>query len=386
MMKTFVSCLLLFLIFSVSACKEEAKPIQEPPPPLVSVMPITKTNMPVYGEFVGQTEGSRAVEVRAQVSGILKKSSYDEGGYVTKGQVLLEIDPEPYQLVLAQAEGTAAQVQAQFIEAEKNWKRISNLYKRNAVSQRERDAAQATYNSAKADLDSANAAADEARVKLGYASVTAPVSGYAGKLNRSVGNLINADSASENLLTVVNQVDPIYVNYAISSPKYMRMRTLHQEGRLTSERVYAKIRLADNSTYPVEGEVIFTDKAVNPNTSVVSARASFVNRELFVLPGQFVRITLYGPILQNAILIPQQAVIQTQQGSMVVVVNEKNIAEMRPVELGDNLGNWFLLEKGLNEGERIVFEGNNKAVPNKPVRIDSKTPPPKLPESLPLLS
>ena len=160
----------------------------------------------------------------------------------------------------------------------------------------------------------------------------------------------------------MNQNDPIYANFAIPSPQFMRLRALQEQGRLKSDGTVAEITLADGTVYQTKGVITFIDKQVNTNTSVVAARAEFVNPDLFVLPGQFVRVTLSGMELVNAILIPQQAVIQTQKGSMVVVIGEGDKAEMRPVDS-------FLLNKGVKAGERIVVEGGNKAVPGQPVRI-----------------
>ena len=209
----------------------------------------------------------------------------------------------------------------------------------------------------------------EAEIKLSHAYVTAPVAGFASREYRTVGNLITAGSQDGSLLTVVNQNDPIYANFAIPSPQFMRLRALQEQGRLKSDGTVAEITLADGTVYQTKGVITFIDKQVNTNTSVVAARAEFVNPDLFVLPGQFVRVTLSGMELVNAILIPQQAVIQTQKGSMVVVIGEGDKAEMRPVDLGDNYGDSFLLNKGVKAGEHIVVEGGNKAVPGQPVRI-----------------
>ena len=298
-----VSVCTLFALLLVGGCKSEEKGrTASLPPPLVGVMTVEERNVPVSFTYAGQTEGSRAVEVRAQVSGILMRRAYDEGQYVKQGQLLFEIEPDTYRAALRQANGVMEQAQAKFTQARQNLNRVLPLYKKNAVSQKDRDDAQAAYDSAKADLDSAKAA-------------------------------------------------------------------VREQGRLKSDGTVAEITLADGTVYQTKGVITFIDKQVNTNTSVVAARAEFVNPDLFVLPGQFVRVTLSGMELVNAILIPQQAVIQTQKGSMVVVIGEGDKAEMRPVDLGDNYGDSFLLNKGVKAGERIVVEGGNKAVPGQPVRI-----------------
>ena len=343
-----VSVCTLFALLLVGGCKSEEKGrTASLPPPLVGVMTVEERNVPVSFTYAGQTEGSRAVEVRAQVSGILMRRAYDEGQYVKQGQLLFEIEPDTYRAALRQANGVMEQAQAKFTQARQNLNRVLPLYKKNAVSQKDRDDAQAAYDSAKADLDSAKAAVSEAEIKLSHAYVTAPVAGFASREYRTVGNLITAGSQDGSLLTVVNQNDPIYANFAIPSPQFMRLRALQEQGRLKSDGTVAEITLADGTVYQTKGVITFIDKQVNTNTSVVAARAEFVNPDLFVLPGQFVRVTLSGMELVNAILIPQQAVIQTQKGSMVVVIGEGDKAEMRPVDLGDNYGDSFLLNKGV---------------------------------------
>lgn len=210
-----VSVCTLFALLLVGGCKSEEKGrTASLPPPLVGVMTVEERNVPVSFTYAGQTEGSRAVEVRAQVSGILMRRAYDEGQYVKQGQLLFEIEPDTYRAALRQANGVMEQAQAKFTQARQNLNRVLPLYKKNAVSQKDRDDAQAAYDSAKADLDSAKAAVSEAEIKLSHAYVTAPVAGFASREYRTVGNLITAGSQDGSLLTVVNQNDPIYANFA----------------------------------------------------------------------------------------------------------------------------------------------------------------------------
>lgn len=358
-----------FVALLAAGCSSDKGTQQSMPAPLVGVITVQAEDTPITTTYVGQTEGSRAVEVRAQVSGILTRRAYDEGQYVEQGQLLFTIEPDTYKAALAQAEGVQAQAQAKYVQAKQDLDRIRPLYAKNAVSQRDRDQAEATYNAAKADLESAKAAVDDAKIKLSYAYVVAPVSGFTSKEYRSVGNLIVAGGGDESRLTVVNQINPIYANFSIPSPQYMHMRVLQSQGRLRFDKQEALLELADGSQYKTPGTINFVDKQVNPGTSVVASRAQFDNPDHLVLPGQFVRVTITGAVLVNAILIPQQAVLQTQKGSMVVVVGENDVAEMRPVRLGDVYGDRFLVEEGLKAGERIVTEGGNKAMPGQPVRI-----------------
>ncbi|RBN35210.1 efflux RND transporter periplasmic adaptor subunit [Lawsonia intracellularis] len=345
------------------------------PAPLVEVMTIESKDTPIVLTFVGQTEGSRSVEVRAQVSGILMNRAYEEGQYVEKGQLLFEIEPDTYKANLEQAQSMMEQAKAKFVQAQQERDRILPLYKKNAVSQKDRDSAVASYNAAKADLDAAKAEVTKAKIKLGYAYVKSPVSGYASKENKTIGNLITAGSSSDSLLTVVNQVNPIYANFSIPSPQYMHIKMLKSENLLTIDNPTATMTLADGSIYKETGKVTFIDKQVNPSTSVVAARAEFINPDAHVLPGQFVRVNVQGVILVNAILIPQKALIQTQKGTVVAVVNKENKVEMRPVRIGQNYGENFFVYSGLSNGDRVIVEGNNKAIPGQPVRLKESIQP-----------
>ncbi len=376
-------CILSLLLSLGGGCSSEEMPRQAAlPAPLVRVMTVTSGDVPVADTFVGETEGSRAVEVRAQVSGILKRRNYEEGSHVEEGQLLFEIEPDSYQAALERARGALGQAQARFTQARQNLNRILPLYARNAVSQQDRDDARSAYSSALADLESARAVVREAEITLGYTRVVSPVSGFAGKEYRTVGNLVAAGGGGESLLTVVNRTDPIYANFSISSPRIMQLRALQAQGRIRSDGITAEIQLADGTVYPRKGKVTFIDRQVDPQTSVVAARAEFENPDLFVMPGQFVRVTVSGMTLVNAMLIPQQAVIQTQEGSMVVVVDKDDRAEMRPVDLGDNYGENFLVNSGLRSGERVVIEGSNKAVPGQPVRVAQEPVAKSVPEAL----
>ena len=357
------------LMLGLFGCTSGDKKEAQLPPPLVSVMTVVVQDEPVANTFFGQTSGSRSVEVRAQVSGILMRRTYNEGQYVQQGDLLFEIEPDTYRAALEQAKATQAQAQAGLTQARQNLNRILPLYARNAVSQMDRDNAQASYNSSLANFEAAKAAAHEAEIRLSYAYVRAPVSGFTGLEKRTIGNLISSSSSDGSLLTVINQLDPIYANFSIPSPQLVRMRALQAQGRLRQDSIVAHIALADGTLYPRAGKVTFVDRTVSPQTSVVSARAEFENPKFFVLPGQFVRVTISGLTLVKAMLIPQKAVIQTTKGSMVVVIGANDIAEMRAVDLGDNYGDSFLVNKGLTSGERIVVEGSNKVVPGKPVRI-----------------
>ncbi len=358
-MKKFLTLLHVSLLFSllllVTACEEKkAGPQGAPPPPLVSVMEVKAQDYPYSMNFQAVTQGSRAVEVRARVQALIKEKTYVEGQYVEAGKVLFQLEPDEYEARMNQAK-------ASYEQAEREWNRIRPLYAKNAVSQKERD-------NALAALASTQAALRLAQINLDYCQVKAPVSGYTGKEEVTAGNLVN----NGTLMTSVNQTNPLFVNFAFPGTTFLRNAKLAREGRLElpQDNAYtAKIRLVSGAMYPVEGKVTFVDSQVDQSTGVVKARAEFDNTKDGVYPGQYARIFLSGAVLKNAILVPQRAVLNTQMGSVVMAVNEKNIVEMRPVQVNMNVEQMYLLDGGLKAGDRIIVDGLVKARPGSPVTI-----------------
>ena len=335
------SCLCLFLF----ACKKTEKKSAPNMALPVSVVEVKVADTPWPAAFQAQASGSRSVEVRARVQGIIEKRLYTEGDYVKEGQVLFEIERDTYEAQMQQA-------QAQFHNAEREWHRVRPLYEKNAVSQKERDAARAAY-------DTSRAALRTARINLDYCKVVSPVSGYSSKENFTVGNLVSNNS----LLTYVNQTDPMHIDFSIAAPERMRRQQLQAAGRLRfpeGGRYKARLRLLDGSMYQGEGEVTFIDSQVQPTTGVIKARAVFDNSNGQIIPGQYVRLFMEGDVLTRAILIPQKCVLITQQGAMVMVVDKENKVSSRKVVILLNLKEDAIIESGLKVGERIVTEGIGK--------------------------
>jgi membrane fusion protein (multidrug efflux system) len=356
-------CLALGLL---AACSDGSQ--GPPPPPLVTVWEVTRADASYPGQYQGQTQGSRAAQVVARVQGVIRKRVYEEGGMVEANALLFQLEPDTYQAAVASAGGALAQAEAQLDRATREWARIAPLYAKNAVSQKDRDNALSDFNAAQANVVAAKAALQTAQINLNYCSVLSPVRGLAGKEAYTVGNFVT----NGQVLTTVNQVDPLYVNFSAPGSFVMRLQQLEQEGRLTmpQEGFSARIRLLNGNMYAREGRVTFVDKQVDPSTGAVRMRAEFPNPEGMVLPGQFVRVFIDGARLKNAVLIPQKAVLQTQRGDLVMVVTRDNTIEARPVQISDAIGKNFLVDKGLAAGERIVLEGVLKARPGQSVRVD----------------
>jgi membrane fusion protein (multidrug efflux system) len=340
------------------------------PPPEVNVVTVTPRALPAAFEYVGQTAGSREVEVRARVTGILLGRNFDEGGPVRKGQSLFTIDPAPFEAAVARAEADVAAAQARHEQARRNAARLKPLYAENAVSQKEYDDAVSAEAITAADAKAARARLAEAKLSLGYTKVEAPAAGVASRSLRSEGSLV---SGPDVLLTTVMQVDPIWVNFGIPDTEQARLQKEAQAGRLAlPKRFDVQLRLADGSLYPRTGKMSFADVRIAPGTGTREARAELPNPDGVLRPGQFVRVILRGASRPNAITVPQRAVLEGPQGKFVYVVNEKNQAEARPVVAGEWSGEDWIISSGLKGGERVIVDGVMKLGPGAPVKISEK--------------
>lgn len=360
--------LMTALTVALAACGD--KPEQKAPPPAPVIVEQIKPNeVPMQVEMVGETAGYRDVEVRSRVNGILLKRTYTEGQFVQAGQVMFEIDPEPYKAALDQAKGALAQTVAALDKAKADRDRIIPLYKENAVSRRDYDDAMAAYDAALANSQSAQAKVKEAELNLGYTKVTAPISGLTSKVAQSEGSLIAASSGSP--LTTISQYEPIYVNFAYSEQDRLNFERSVASGQMVvrdSANWTAHIRLADGSMYQKVGKVNFSDNRVDPKTGTIQARAIFENKDGKLLPGQFVRLILDIGTRKNAIVIPDRAVTQSQADKLVMVVGADGNVEPRAVKLGPAVAGGVLVEEGLKAGERIIVEGLIKLRPGAKVQ------------------
>jgi len=356
------------LMLSLAACSDGQKGQEgtaQAPPPKVGVVTIMEEDVPLESVYMGQTQGYLSATVSAQVGGILKNRTYKEGDYVAQGQILFEIDPAPYQAALDQAKGQLTMAETQYANAKREYDRIIPLYARNAVSQRDRDSAQAAYDSARAQVVSARAAVEQARIQLDYTKVQAPISGFTSLETVTEGNLITPGTP----LTSINQTDPIYVNFAIPSGEMRMLRQLSSAGRAVfqGEGSPASITLLEGEAHPQKGTVTFVDTRIDPFTSSIHCRALFPNADQVLLPGQYAAVTIHSVTLTKAVMIPQNAVLQTAAGPTVYVVGENNVADLHPIKIGQFFGNEFLVDSGLEPGVIIVTEGVNKVRPGQAV-------------------
>jgi membrane fusion protein, multidrug efflux system len=365
-----LTLIMLLSVYTTAGLGQE-NAASAPPPPEVDIQTIKQEDVPLEMSFMGQTAGSKAVEVRARVGGILLHRNYEEGSRVHQGDLMFEIDPAPYQAALEQARGALGQAEANLAQAKRNAVRMEKLFSNDVVAKNDYDVAKTTLDADTAAVETARGKVREASLNLEWTKVTAPVSGMTSKETRSEGSLISTTSDA-SLLTVINRIDPLYVNFSMSSPEMLKLQTMRADGRIAMEKgndFVVRMTLPDGNDYAQRGYINFTDTQVESTTGVVKVRAQFPNDNSAVLPGQFVRVHLDGAHYKNVVAIPQGAVLNTQQGAMVWTLNDQNQIAERPVVVGDSVGTNFLIEKGLEPGDRIVVTGITKVRPGMTVQI-----------------
>lgn len=339
-----------------------------PMAPSVEAMIVYAADVPWVGDYVAQTAGSREVQVRAQVSGILEERTYTEGSIVNKGDLLFQIEDDAYVAAKKQAESNLAQAKVTFVRAEIEHARILKLFKQGAVSTSDRDDAVAAYGTAAAALKAAEAGLESANVNLAYTKVNAPLSGISSKESRSEGSLVTV--GSDNLLTSITQVDPLYVNFGVPYGEDTKQRNYVASGRVAMdpEGLSVELVMADGSRYADKGIITFKDSTVDQYSATIKTRAEVANPDVALLPGQYVRAYVHGYSFKNAIVIPQRCVLETQKGPMVYTIDAQNIANFVPITIVENLGNNYLVD-GLTSGSKIITEGIIKARPGQPVMV-----------------
>lgn len=346
---------LAIALITASCGKSEAPPPQALP---VSILNIKTQNVPVFYEYVGQTAGSREIEVRARVGGILLKRTYEEGKPVNAGQLLFQIDPAPYQAVLDQASADLNVQNATLLRARQDYNRMIPLFKEKAVSQKDYDDAHAAFLSAQAAVAASKARLQAAKIDLDYTRVTAPISGITSKETMSEGSLVTT-TAEASLLTKISQLNPIYVNFNMSASESNQLRAMlaNKQLELNENNSFdVSLVLDSGQIYDEKGELNFTDSIVSAETGAIRSRAIFKNDQDKILPGEFVRVRLQGATRPNVIAIPQRAIMSSQQGKQVWVLSKEDKAEARNITLGQESGELVIVESGLKVGDKVVTD------------------------------
>ncbi len=359
--KAVFHCLLLVAtIFAFVGCGNQTGPkaATPPPPPEVLVTEVIQQDVPIYFEWIGTTEGYVNAQIRPHVQGSLQSRDYTEGSLIKAGQLMFTIDTREYQAALNQAMGDLRRAEANLGKTQLDVARYRPLAKEGAISQQELDNAVQAHEANKASVEAAHATVERAKLNLSWTKVTAPITGIAGISVAQIGDLVTPSV----LLTTISQVDPIKVYYPISEQEYMhfarRIREIEQ-GR-GGEKVPLELTLADGSVYREQGTFSLADRQVDLRTGTITVQGVFANPDNILRPGQYAKIRVAAETRKGAMLVPQQAVQQLQGSNQVAVVGDGNKIDIRPVKVGEQVGNMWIIAQGLKPGERIVVSGVQK--------------------------
>jgi membrane fusion protein (multidrug efflux system) len=355
------------VVIGLIGCKEEAKSIPAPQLPMVEVMTVSTQTVADEPEFIGQTEASRIVEIRSQVTGIIKQRFFAEGRDVKKGDRLYQIDPVPFRAAHLSAQARVTQAEARLVQAKQNYDRVKPLLEEQAVSKKDVDDAVAEQLAAKAALEAAKGDLVKAKFDLDNTSIVAPIDGLIERTRYYEGRLVTAQT---DLLTVIHQVDPMYV--IVSAPEsFLLKRRRDTIAKLIQHpgiyQLTGHIKFSDGSIYQHEGVLDFADVGLRTETGSRQARVVFPNPDRVLLPGQFVTVRFHGVSKPNVILVSQRAVQQGPNGPVLYVVGDADKVEVRDVKSTNWQGDQWLIEEGLHAGERIMVDGFQRVIPGAPV-------------------
>ncbi|WP_129778373.1 efflux RND transporter periplasmic adaptor subunit [Peristeroidobacter soli] len=347
------------VVFALAGCAQEAPP--PPPAPDVIVETVQRSDLPLAFEYPARVAGSRVVEVRARVSGVIVERSYREGQPVKAGDLLFRIEPDNYRAAHEQAGAEVQMQRAAITQARSDYERAKALVAEGAVSKREYDQAEAAFLRAQGGLAAAEAAQKIARLNLDYTEVRSPVTGVASKEAVTVGNLVNgAATAGGDLLTTVIQADPAYVEFSIAEAELLRLRELLERN---SKQTQYPVRIVRGSSCESTGKLDFADTFVNTSTGTVRARAVFPNQSGCLVSGQYLAIELSGVQIADALAVSKAAVLFAQTGPMVWVVGNDNKVSPRPVQIQESWRDRWIVQEGVQPGERVIVEGLLKVRP-----------------------
>ena len=354
----------LISILVVSGC-DKAAPPPPPPPAIVEVTEVIQKDVPIHQEWVGTLDGMVNAVILAQVSGYLIKQNYQEGQMIKKGQLLYEIDPKTFQANLDGARSNLARQEAILKTARLDLARVERLLPERAVSVRDRDNAVGREATAEAEVLTAKAAIDSAQLELGFSKIYSPIDGIAGISKAQLGNLVGPGSANAQL-TTISQLDPIKAYIPLSEQEYLQFarnkQNEQQQGNQSLELI-----LADGSVYPHPGKFFFADREVNVKTGTIQVAILFPNPGNLLRPGQYAKVRAVVKNKTNAMLVPQRAVGEIQGRSMVAVVKPDNTVALKPVKAAETIGNLWVIDEGLQPGEKVIVEGIQKARPGATV-------------------
>ncbi len=363
------ACLFATSILALTTTTVLAQQGGEMPPAAVSVIDLKAHPIPVVSELPGRVAATRISEVRARVSGILQERVFEQGALVKEGDVLYRIDPRLFKVRVASAEATLRRAEATRDNAKVQLERQKTLRERNVASGIDYDTAAVNLAQAEADVALQQAALEEAKINLEYTEVKAPITGIIGGALVTEGALVTADGTSN--LALIQQIDPVYADFTQSAQDLLSLRRAVTDGKLASpapDQASVELLFDGGDVYGEKGKLLFSSANVDSTTGQVTLRAEFPNPHGDLLPGMYVRVKVEQAVRQNAITIPQRSVLRTQDGkAQVYVVEADDTAKLRDVELGQALDQEWVVESGLEAGEKVVVDGVQKVQPDAKV-------------------
>lgn len=341
--------------------------------PVVSVAPVGQQDVEIYGDYVGHIRAQQFVEVRARVEGFLEEMHFDEGSYVSKNQILFVINQDQYRAKADKARAQVKKDKAQARKAERDLSRIRPLYEQNAVSQLDLDNVTAAYETAEATVAMSTADLQQAEQELGYTIVRSPISGYISESQVDLGTLVG--SSGKSLLAKIVKSDTVFVDFSMTALDYLKGKERnviigHNDSTKNWQQTVT-VTLPDNSVYSHKGLVDFASPEVNPKTGTFQVRAELANPEHVLLPGQFTKVRVLLDVREKATVLPRKSLIVEKGGAYVFIMRRDSTAEKRFVELGPEIGNNVVVERGIIPGEIIVTEGYHKLVPGMKMTVDN---------------
>lgn len=366
---------LLLVLFGLAACGEKKAPAAAGPggaarpPTEVSVVTIAPERLALSTELPGRIEATRVAQVRARVAGVVLQRAFREGSDVKAGELLFRIDPAPFQATFNSARAALAKAEANLAQANLKAGRYKPLVETSAISKQEYDDVLTAQKQTAADVAAFTAAQETARLNLAYATVTAPISGRIGRALVTEGALVGQGEATP--LAVIQQLDPIYVTLTQSSTEVLRLRKALESGQLKSAgQGQARLNLLteDGQAYPHAGKLLFADLSVDESSGAISMRAEFPNPDRSLLPGMYVRARLEQAVNEQAIAVPQQAIIRGTDGASVMLVGADGKVSSQPVETGAAQDGKWIVNKGLKAGDQVIVEGLQKVKPGASVK------------------
>ena len=346
----------LAFLLSIAGCEKKETP-PPPAPPEVTATEVVQQNVPIYQEWVAQLNGPVNADITPKVQGYLLTQDYPNGFFVKKGQLLYELDPRPFVAALEQAKAQVAVAVANQGEAENNVARDTPLAAQNAIPQKQLDTDKSTLQAQIAQVAAAQANQANAELNLEWTKVYAPIDGVAGNSNSQVGDLVGTSTK----MTTISQVDPIWAYYSVSEAQYLSKAELISRVVRGDKQAAASIPVeyiqANDQVYPQKGKIVLVNREIATQTGTIQLAAAFPNKDGILRPGGFGRVRIQTGLNENALLVPQPAVIEVQSQYQIIVLTPENKAVYRPIKVGERVGpNWIVTE-GLKPGERVVVEG-----------------------------